>query len=157
MSEYLERTNASKPTFGDYVTIEMKRYGVPNEHFIHEVLSSPFTSNSWREVPIKAGDFEEQLHDTRETVIAVRTHGLNSRDGHIFAVRLADVLPMKGADWSWRESPLRSRIAELEGFIGKLIEVSEKMFTAVIAAADSYDEGMRIWDALVNDWKERER
>ena len=114
MSEYLERTDAINPTFGDYVTLEMKCYGVPNEHFVHEVLSSPFISNSWREVPIKAGYFEEQLHDTSETVVAVRTQGVNPRDAHIFAVRLADVLPMKGTNWSWRESPLRSRIAELE-------------------------------------------
>ena len=120
MSKYLERTNASKPTFGDYVTLPMKCYGGPNEHFIHEVLSSPFTSNSWREVPIKAGDFEEQLHDTSEPVVAVRTQGVNPRDAHIFAVRLADVLPMKGDKWSWRESPLRTRIAELEGKIDQL-------------------------------------
>jgi len=114
MSKYIERTLASKPTFGDYVTLPMKCYGGPNEHFVHEVLSSPFISNSWREVPIKAGYFEEQLHDTSEPVIAVRTQGVNPRDAHIFAVRLADVLPMKGTNWSWRESPLRSRIAELE-------------------------------------------
>ena len=114
MSKYLERTNASKPTFGDYVTLPMKCYGVPNEHFVHEVLSSPFTSNSWREVPIKAGYFEEQLHDTSETVVAVRAQGVNPRDAHIFAVRLSDVLPMKGDKWAWQESPLRTRIAELE-------------------------------------------
>ena len=47
-----------------------------------------------------------------------------------------------------------ARIAELESVIDQLIEVSEKMFTAVIAAADSYDEGMREWDKIVNDWKE---
>ena len=114
MSEYLERTLASKPTFGDYVTLEMKCYGVPNEHFIHEVLSSPFISTSWRNVPIDARDPEEHPHDTRETVIAVRTQGINSRDAQIFAVRLADVLPMKGDKWAWQESPLRTRIAELE-------------------------------------------
>ena len=49
---------------------------------------------------------------------------------------------------------LNARIAELESVIDQLIEVSEKMFTAVIAAADSYDEGMREWDKIVNDWKE---
>ena len=125
MSKYLERTNASKPTFGDYVTLPMKCYGGPNEHFIHEVLSSPFNSNSWREVPIKAGDFEEQLHDTSEPVVAVRAQGVNPRDAHIFAVRLADVLPMKGDKWSWRESPLRSRIAELEGKIDQLTAHSD--------------------------------
>ena len=45
-------------------------------------------------------------------------------------------------------------IAELESVIDQLIEVGEKMFTAVIAAADPYDEGMREWDKIVNDWKE---
>ena len=165
MSKYLERTNASKPTFGDYVTLEMKCYGVPNEHFIHEVLSSPFNSNSWREVPLKAGDFEEQLHDTLETVIAVRTQGLNSRDGHIFAVRLADVLPMIGTNWSWRESPLRSRIAELEGKIDQLIEAGDwGAKLAINIGALSGDNQYKLakkrndkWDALVKDWEESER
>ena len=49
---------------------------------------------------------------------------------------------------------LQSRIAELESVIDQLIEAGEKMFTAVIAAADPYDEGMRVWDKIVNDWKE---
>ena len=59
-------------------------------------------------------------------------------------------------DWNTRpiEDALNARIAELEAVIDQLIEVSEKMFTAVIAAADSYDEGMREWDKIVNDWKE---
>ena len=59
-------------------------------------------------------------------------------------------------DWNTRpiEDALNARIAELEAVIDQLIEVSEKMFTAVIAAADSYDEGMRVWDKIVNDWKE---
>jgi hypothetical protein len=52
------------------------------------------------------------------------------------------------------EAYVTARIAELKAFINQLIEVSEKMFTAVIAAADSYDEGMREWDKIVNDWKE---
>ena len=44
--------------------------------------------------------------------------------------------------------------AGLKTYIDQLIEVSEKMFTAVIAAADPYDEGMREWDKLVRDRKE---
>ena len=47
----------------------------------------------------------------------------------------------------------KRKVAELKAFINQLIEVSEKMFTAVIAAADPYDEGMREWDKIVNDWK----
>lgn len=49
----------------------------------------------------------------------------------------------------------KRKVAELKAFINQLVEVGEKMFTAVIAAADSYDEGMRVWDKIVNDWKER--
>ena len=48
----------------------------------------------------------------------------------------------------------KRKVAELKAFINQLIEVSEKMFTAVIAAADPYDEGMREWDKIVKDWKE---
>lgn len=48
----------------------------------------------------------------------------------------------------------KRKVAELKAVIDQLIEVSEKMFTAVIAADDSYDEGMRVWDKLVRDWKE---
>ena len=59
-------------------------------------------------------------------------------------------------DWNTRpiEDALNTRIAELESVIDQLIEVGEKMFTAVIAAADPYDEGMREWDKIVNGWKE---
>ena len=160
MSEYLERTDAINPTFGDYVTLEMKCYGVPNEHFVHEVLSSPFISNSWREVPIKAGYFEEQLHDTSETVLVVRAQGVNPRDAHIFAVRLADVLPMKGDKWAWQESPLRTRIAELEAVIGQLIEAGNDI--ALIAndilefdgKSGEFTPIAEKWQALVKDWKE---
>ena len=51
-------------------------------------------------------------------------------------------------------SDFLNRIAKLEAVIDQLIEAGEKMFTAVIAAAVPYDEGMREWDKIVNDWKE---
>ena len=136
MSEYLERTDAINPTFGDYVTLEMKCYGGPNEHFVHEVLSSPFISNSWRNVPIDARDPEEHLHDTSETVVAVRAQGVNPRDAHIFAVRLPDVLPMKGDKWAWQESPLRARIAKLEAELkitDELLKEATETIGAVVA------------------------
>ncbi len=113
--------------FGDYVTLPMKCYGGPNEHLVHEVLSSPFISNSWRNVPIDARDPEEHLHDTSETVVAVRAQGVNPRDAHIFAVRLSDVLPMKGDKWAWQESPLRTRIAELEEVINMATNESNNL------------------------------
>ena len=49
---------------------------------------------------------------------------------------------------------LEAENAELKAVIDRLIEAGEKMFTAVIAAADPYDEGMREWDKLVRDRKE---
>ena len=60
--------------------------------------------------------------------------------------------------WNWQSRPiedaLNARIAKLKAVIDQLIEVGEKMFTAVIAAADPYDEGMREWDKIVNGRKE---
>ena len=58
--------------------------------------------------------------------------------------------------WNTRpiEDALNARITELKAVIDQLIEAGEKMFTAVIAAADPYDEGMREWDKIVNEWKE---
>jgi hypothetical protein len=45
-------------------------------------------------------------------------------------------------------------MSNLREIINQLIEVGEKMFTGGIAAAVPYDEGMREWDKIVNDWKE---
>lgn len=148
MSKYLERTNASKPTFGDYVTLEMKCYGVPNEYFIHEVMTHPFTSNSWRNVPIDARDREEHLHDTSETVISVCTQGFHLSGWHIFNVRLSDVLPMKGDKWAWQESPLRTRITELEAEKCVLIDQQREAKNVLIDKnlhIDSlYEEGYKL-------------
>ena len=47
---------------------------------------------------------------------------------------------------------LESRIAELEEFIGKLIEAGDAMSNAQSMWVAEEDK----WDALVKDWKERE-
>jgi len=39
--------------FGDYCSIEQKRYGVPNEMFKYKVINAGRT-NYWREVPVNA-------------------------------------------------------------------------------------------------------
>lgn len=39
--------------FGDYALIEQKRFGVPNELFVHKVVSR-LRSNSWVDVPVKS-------------------------------------------------------------------------------------------------------
>jgi len=61
-----ERT-AEEIGFGDYVTIEMKRYGCPNEFYIYKVIGR-LKSNSWTDVPAitHVGDV---LHTTMEDVL----------------------------------------------------------------------------------------
>lgn len=39
--------------FGDYVYIEQKRYGVPNEFYLYKVITR-LRSNSWVNVPVQA-------------------------------------------------------------------------------------------------------
>ena len=69
---------------------------------------------------------------------------------------LSIIVPLGITMWNTRpiEDALNARITELKAVIDQLIEAGEKMFTAVIAAADPYDEGMREWDKIVNEWKE---
>jgi Cys-tRNA synthase (O-phospho-L-seryl-tRNA:Cys-tRNA synthase) len=59
--------------------------------------------------------------------------------------------------WDWQSRPiedaLNTRIAELEGFIGQLIEAGDAMSNAQSMWVAEEDK----WDALVKDWEERER
>lgn len=55
------------PDFGDYVEIEMKRYGCENEHFQHKVVG-PLRSNSWVDVPVQS-PATETLHRKSEDVV----------------------------------------------------------------------------------------
>lgn len=56
--------------------------------------------------------------------------------------------------WNTRpiEDALTARIAELEGFIGQLIEAGDAMSNAHSMWVAEEDK----WDALVKDWEERE-
>ena len=121
MSEHLERPNMNKPVFGDFVVLEMQRHRVANEYYVHEVLSQQFYSNYWRDVPIVSSQ-KETLHKTTEAVISVRS----SSGLPIFNVRACDILPMVGAKWCWKESPLRTCITEL-GKVRRWIPVSERL------------------------------
>jgi hypothetical protein len=42
--------NRAWPDFGDYVLLEQKRFGVPNEMFVHKVVQR-LRSNYWIDVP----------------------------------------------------------------------------------------------------------
>lgn len=56
--------------------------------------------------------------------------------------------------WNTRpiEDALNKRIAELEGFIDRLVEAGDAMSNAQSMWVAEEDK----WDALVKDWKERE-
>jgi hypothetical protein len=47
--------------FGDYVTIEQKRFGVDNEMYLHKVIGV-FSSNAYVAVPVQIPD-EEKIHE----------------------------------------------------------------------------------------------
>ncbi len=62
----------SKPLdFGDLCWIEQKRYGAPNEMYVHKVIGR-LESNSWVEVPVDAAKHgtTQQRHDKMAPVIA---------------------------------------------------------------------------------------
>lgn len=61
--------------FGDYVEIEMHRYGAPNEFFIHKVVGS-LVSNAWIDAPLK-WDSEPTLHGHSEKILNVIQCGID--------------------------------------------------------------------------------
>lgn len=79
--------NKELPQFGDYVTIEQKRYGADNEHYLHKVIGV-LESNCWVEVPVQ-GPQKEVNHDQFETVVACITCGVSERE--VFYYRLKDI------------------------------------------------------------------
>ncbi len=73
--------------FGRYCSIEMKRYGVPNELYQHKVIGS-FRSNAWVDVPIQT-PATVTTHDRSEEVINVISCGVSEET--VYRVRLQDV------------------------------------------------------------------
>jgi len=69
-------THTNNPTeqntirFGDYVSIEEKRYVGENEWFTYKVIDV-LESNSWRTVPVDARKQEAELHDYTELIVKV--------------------------------------------------------------------------------------
>lgn len=54
MSEFTGGKRTCDIDFGDYVEIEMHRYGAPNEFYLHKVIGA-FKASSWATVPIQQG------------------------------------------------------------------------------------------------------
>lgn len=72
--------------FGDYVTIEMKRYGVPNEQYLHKVIKR-FKSNSYVSVPVQSP--AQETNSELEEVVSCICCGVEETD--VFNYRVKDV------------------------------------------------------------------
>ena len=98
MTEFTGGINIPKDDidFGDYVLIEQKRYGVPNEMFQFKVVGS-FQSNAYRDVPMEAGDHEQKWHPEVVDVLNVICCGID--ETKVDTVRKADVRLIKSRHW----------------------------------------------------------
>ena len=85
----------AKGLFGRYCRIEMFRYGVPNEFYLHKIVSQS-RQNTYCDVPLK-WDSKPEKHEAKEgvfpdnleEVIWVVQCGLD--ETHVFPVALKDV------------------------------------------------------------------
>jgi len=64
--------------FGDYVLIEQKRYGVPNEMYLHEVMGQ-LESNYYVDVPVQS-PATETIHDKIVPVVSCVCCGVCEKD-----------------------------------------------------------------------------
>lgn len=74
------------PDFGDYVTIEQKRFGAPNEFWDYKVIGR-LVSNTWTDVPVSPE--REVRHDACEPIILAVADNLIQEDVRRF--RVSDV------------------------------------------------------------------
>jgi len=82
------------PQFGDYCTIEQKRYGWPNEHYTHKVIGT-LKSNTWVDVPVQSPATETCHYvDELVDVVACVCEGINERE--ILRYRVLDVRSRMG-------------------------------------------------------------
>lgn len=73
--------------FGDYIEIEMKRYGVPNEHFIHKVVNT-LRTNTYVNVPVQS-PAEEVWHPEMADCVSAIVCGIDETE--VLKYRLQDV------------------------------------------------------------------
>ena len=94
MTEFIGGINIPKDDidFGDYVLIEQKRYGAPNEMFQFKVVGS-YQSNAYRDVPMDAVDHGNKLHTQVVDVLNVICCGID--ETKVDTVRKADVRLIK--------------------------------------------------------------
>jgi len=75
--------------FGDYCTIEQKRFGVPNEQYSYKVIGRSIT-NYYRPVPVEAGSSKKVKGPMMEAVKVIQC-GVIEEEVETF--RLVDVKP----------------------------------------------------------------
>ena len=80
--------------FGDFCTIEQKRYGVPNEFYEYKIVGRK-RSNSWTKTPVGPNNEKETLHDHLDDVVTVVCNNLDDRTVHQF--RISDLASMRKA------------------------------------------------------------
>lgn len=85
--DLLSAAQADKPQFGDFCDIEQKRYGVPNEMFVHKVINV-FESNAYVDVPVQS-NATETLHDECVPVVSCICCGIDETE--VRRYRLSDV------------------------------------------------------------------
>lgn len=78
--------------FGDYALIEQKRYGVPNEMYLHKVVGK-LRSNSWVDVPVQTPP-KEILHDEIVDVVACICCGVDETS--VKKYRACDIAKAEG-------------------------------------------------------------
>lgn len=91
MSEFTGYGKTNDVDFGDYVEIEQKRYGVPNEMFLYKVVGA-LKSNAWIDAPVK-WDSKPTIHDDMEIVLNVICCGVDE----------TKVIRVRGSDCKLRE------------------------------------------------------
>ncbi|NEW05930.1 hypothetical protein GK047_07885 [Paenibacillus sp. SYP-B3998] len=73
--------------FGSYVKIEQKRFGVPNEMYLHKVIGR-FESNCYVDIPVKIPR-TEVLHGKLVPVVSCICCGIDETE--VLKYRLVDV------------------------------------------------------------------
>ena len=98
MTEFTGGINIPKDDidFGDYVLIEQKRYGVPNEMFQFKVVGS-YQSNGYCDVPMEVAEHDKKWHPHVVDVLNVICCGID--ETKVDTVRKADVRLIKSRHW----------------------------------------------------------
>ena len=80
--------------FGDFCTIEQKRYVGQNIFYSYKVVGRK-KSNVWSDVPVDANNREETRHDYIDDVVTVVCNNLDDRT--VYQFRVSDLASVKKA------------------------------------------------------------